>query len=307
MTPQVMLLAGGVLLALGTGVLGVVLADLRSERSAVTQALAVVRGLDVADEIDSEQPFTQRVLAPFAQRLVGLGRRLVRADAAERLQHRLDVAGNPAGWDVGRLLGAKALCLFGLAAAGLLYSRILDLSLMGSVALTLAAGLVGFVVPNLLLFNAGQKREQQMQRTLPDAFDLMTVSVEAGLGFDAAVAKVATNTRGPLAMEFARLLQELQIGTGRADAMRALAGRTTLADLKSFSLAIVQAEQLGAPLGRVLRVQSREIRVKRRQRAEEQAQKVPVKIMVPLVLFVLPCLLIVVAGPAMVNMVGVFG
>jgi tight adherence protein C len=122
--------------------------------------------------------------------------------------------------------------------------------------------------------------------------------VEAGLGFDAAVGRVAKNTKGPLAQEFARLLQEMQIGVGRAEAMRAVAERTTLPDLKSFCLAMVQADNLGVPIGRVLRIQSKEMRVKRRQRAEEKAMQVPVKIMIPLVLFILPCLFLVVLGPA---------
>ena len=169
-----------------------------------------------------------------------------------------------------------------------------------------AVGAFGYVLPNILLYNAGQKREKLMQRALPDALDLLTISVEAGLGFDAAVMRVAKNTTGPLAQEFSRLLQEMQIGVGRMAAMRAMAERSTLADLKSFCLAMVQADQLGIPIGRVLRIQSHEMRVKRRQRAEEKAQKVPVKIMVPLVLFILPCLFIVVIGPAAIRIVGVF-
>jgi tight adherence protein C len=140
-----------------------------------------------------------------------------------------------------------------------------------------------------------------MQKSLPDALDLLTISVEAGLGFDAAVMKVAKNTEGPLAQEFSRLLQEMQIGVGRTEAMRAMAERTTMKDLKSFCLAMVQADSLGVPIGRVLRIQSSEMRVKRRQRAEEKAQQVPVKIMVPLVLFILPCLFIVVGGPAVLR------
>ncbi len=140
-----------------------------------------------------------------------------------------------------------------------------------------------------------------MQRALPDALDLLTISVEAGLGFDAALAQVARNTEGPLAEELARVLQEMQIGLGRSRALRALGERTTLQDIRSFTSAMVQADAFGIPIGQVLRVQSQEIRVKRRQRAEEQAQKVPVKIMIPLVLFILPCLFIAVIGPAVIG------
>ena len=145
-----------------------------------------------------------------------------------------------------------------------------------------------------------------MQNALADAIDLLTISVEAGLGFDAALQQVARNTEGPLAGEFQRVLQEMQIGRSRSDSMRALGERTKLADIRSFVSAMVQADAFGIPIGKVLRVQSSEIRVKRRQRAEEKAAQVPVKIMIPVVLFVLPCLLIVVMGPAIISVAGSF-
>ena len=165
----------------------------------------------------------------------------------------------------------------------------------------------GYVLPNLLLKNAGDKRESLMRNSLPDAIDLLTISVEAGLGFDAAVARVAKNTTGPLAQEFARLLQEMQLGIGRAEAMRAMGERTSLADLKSFCLAMVQADSLGIPIARVLRIQSHEMRTKRRQRAEEAAQKVPVKILFPVIFFILPTIFIVVIGPVFLSMGDLFG
>ena len=145
-------------------------------------------------------------------------------------------------------------------------------------------------------------RSEKLQRSLPDAIDLLTISVESGLGFDAACAQVARNTDGPLSEEFARMLQEMQIGRGRSDALRSLADRTNLPDLQSFVSAMVQADAFGIPIGQVLRVQSSEIRVKRRQWAEEMAQKVPVKILVPLIFCILPCLFIAVLGPAGISM-----
>lgn len=309
MSPNLMLLLGGGLVLAAVALTLLTISAAVRERSATERSLTMVRTLvpetpDGGPETD--RPFAERVIGPLGDRLVGLGRRIIRADTSERLRHRLDIAGNPPGWDVPRLIGTKALSM--LALAGLATLQVVSTGASGAVAvLTVAgAGAFGFVLPNVLLYNAGEKREALMQRALPDALDLLTVSVEAGLGFDAAVMKVATKTSGPLAAEFNRLLQEMQLGVGRADAMRALAERSTLKDLKSFSLAIVQADQLGVPIGKVLRVQSGEIRIKRRQRAEEQAQKVPVKIMVPLVLFIMPCLLIVIGGPAAVQMMGVF-
>jgi tight adherence protein C len=171
----------------------------------------------------------------------------------------------------------------------------------------IVGGVVGYYAPNLWLYQKGYERTERMQRALPDALDLLTISVEAGLGFDAALSQVARNTKGPLAEEFARVLQEMQIGLGRSRALRALGERSTLPDLRSFTSAMVQADAFGIPVGQVLRVQSQEIRTKRRQRAEDAAQKIPVKIMIPLVLFILPCLFIAVIGPAVIGLMGVFG
>jgi tight adherence protein C len=260
---------------------------------------------EVASEMDDES-FVRRVVAPFAERFSALGRRLSHAGAAARIQRRLDIAGNPDGWDVDRILGVKVLALMlfaGLTAFFALASGAAPVRVLVVVA---ALGAFGFVLPNILLYNAGEKREALMRRSLPDALDLLTISVEAGLGFDAAVLKVARNTDGPLAQEFSRLLQEMQIGVGRMDAMRAMGERTTIKELRSFCQAMVQADQLGVPIGRVLRIQSKEMRVKRRQAAEEKAQQVPVKIMVPLVLFILPSLFIVVMGPAALKMLETF-
>jgi tight adherence protein C len=171
----------------------------------------------------------------------------------------------------------------------------------------LAAGLaVGFQFPVIWLYNIATKRDAEMQRGLADAIDLLTISVEAGLGFDAALQQVAKNTEGPLAGELSRVLQEMQIGRSRSEALRAMGDRTKLMDVRSFVSSMVQADAFGIPIGQVLRVQSQEIRVKRRQRAEEKAGQVPVKIMIPVVLFILPCLLLVVMGPAIISVAGSF-
>jgi tight adherence protein C len=297
------LLCIGIVLALST--IGVVTA----ERRGVARSVAAIQALDKAPaamKTEVERPFAERVLGPMGDRLVDVGRRLVRADTASRLQYRLNIAGNPPGWDVNRIIGLKVLGMAGCAALAFLYFIGGEGSFLRTVLLTAAAGAFGYVLPNVMLYNAGAKRETLMRNSLPDALDLLTVSVEAGLGFDAAVGRVARNTDGPLAAEFSRLLQEMQIGMGRTDAMRAMAQRTSLADLKSFCLAMVQADSLGIPVGRVLRVQSAEMRTKRRQRAEEKAQQVPVRIMIPLVLFILPCLFIVILGPAGIQIADVF-
>lgn len=308
MSPTIILFGGGLLLVAGVTLSLSLVGVVTAERRGVARSLAAVQAIDAAPaalRADLDKPFSERVLAPLGERLVGVGRRMVRAGTAERIQHRLDIAGNPPAWDVSRIIGLKVLGLLVLGSLAMVWSLGTG-SVLKMLVIPAAVGSFGYVLPNILLYNAGTKRETLMQRGLPDALDLLTISVEAGLGFDAAVMRVARNTTGPLAQEFARLLQEMQIGIGRMAAMRAMAERTSLDDLKSFCIAMVQADQLGIPIGRVLRIQSQEMRVKRRQRAEEKAQQVPVKMMVPLVLFILPCLFIVVIGPAVIRIVGVF-
>jgi tight adherence protein C len=281
-----------------------------NERRGVARSVAAIQALDSAPaslKTEIDRPFAERVLAPLGDRFVNTGRRLVRADTAKKLQHRLDIAGNPAAWDVNRLIGLKVLGLGVFGILGFLYLLSMDWPFYRVVVATGLAAVFGYVLPNILLYNAGQKRVKLMRNSLPDAIDLLTVSVEAGLGFDSAVGRVAHNTTGPLAQEFTRLLQEMQIGVGRTAAMRAMAERTSLDDLKSFCMSMVQADSLGIPIGRVLRIQSQEMRAKRRQRAEEKAQQVPVRIMIPLVLFILPCLFIVILGPAAISIVDTFG
>lgn len=305
-----LLLLGGGLLVLTGATFALSLAVGSAERRGVAGSLALIRALETAPQeaaVSADESFTRGVVAPFTERFAQAGRRLTRSGAAERLQYRLDVAGNPPGWNVERIIGAKVLGLAVLGGVTFLYGMALGAAPVKVVLLAAGLSAAGFLLPNLLLYNAGTKRETLMQRSLPDALDLLTISVEAGLGFDSAVLKVAQRTTGPLAQELSRLLQEMQIGVGRTEAMRAMGERTTMKDLRAFCQAMVQADQLGVPVGRVLRIQSKEMRTKRRQRAEEQAQKVPVKIMVPLVLFILPCLFVVVLGPAALRMMEVFG
>jgi tight adherence protein C len=299
-----LLLFGGIVIAFS--IIGV----LTSEKRAVSRSVAAIQAIDsvpkaLSSELDVS--FTERVIAPFSERLVGVGRTLVRADTADKIKYRLDIAGNPPAWDVNRIIGTKVLAMGVLTGMGFVFMLGRD-SPFNQLALgTAVFGVVGYMLPNVLLKNAGSKREELMRNALPDAIDLLTISVEAGLGFDAAVARVAKNTEGPLAQEFARLLQEMQLGMGRSEAMRAMGERTSLLELRSFCLAMVQADSLGIPIARVLRIQSSELRVKRRQRAEEKAQKVPVKMLFPLIFFILPCLFIVILGPVILQVQDILG
>jgi tight adherence protein C len=281
-----------------------------NEATGVSKSLAVMEAFTAAPDSmkqELEPSFNDRVLTPLLGRFVGVGRRLTPKDYAERIQGKLDVAGNPPGMTVDRIVSLKVVGIGVGIVGGVLLGLLIDLSTVKLVLAAGVGGVVGYYAPNLYLYQKGHDRTGQMQRALPDALDLLSISVEAGLGFDAALSQVARNTEGPLAQELARVLQEMQIGLGRSAALRALGERSTLPDLRSFTSAMVQADSFGIPVGQVLRVQSAEIRLKRRQRAEEQAQKVPVKIMIPLVLFILPCLFIAVIGPAIIRMMSTFG
>jgi tight adherence protein C len=279
------------------------------------QSHGVARSLEMLESLggapseltaDLEKPFAERVLDPLLKRFQKLGRRVSGADQEERIRAKLDRAGNPAGWTVDRVLSGRILGAIVGVGLAIYFWVLLGLSLFVGVAAVGLGLFIGFQAPVIWLYNTASKREKELQKSLADAIDLMTISVEAGLGFDAALQQVARNTDGPLAGEFQRVLQEVQIGRSRSDALRALGERTSLADIRSFVGAMVQADAFGIPIGQVLRVQSTEIRVKRRQRAEEKAAQVPVKIMIPVILFILPCLLITVMGPAAINIRGNF-
>lgn len=299
---------GGLLIVVALVLLSMALRP-ADESASINRSLAVLRAMtDAPAELtrDLEPAFADRVLAPLHTKALAMGRRLSGADSTERLRAKLDRAGNPPGWNVdritaGKVLGAGVGLLIGLA-AGLLISH----GAAPRVAFAATGLVVGFFGPSLYLHQLGYDRAQRLQRELPDALDLMTISVESGLGFDAAVQQVAQNTDGPLAEEFARMLREMQLGLGRAEALRSLADRTNVDDLRSFVSAMVQADTFGVPVAQVLRVQTGEMRTKRRQRAEEKAQQVPVKITIPLIFCILPALFVAVMGPAVLNILDNF-
>jgi len=299
------------LLAVGLGcffgAIAVAVLVLRGEAvaSPVARSLAALDDFTLmrSERLVETQPVGDRVLQPLFGRLRGLAVRLSPSGYTGRLQTLLDKAGNPRGWTVDRVFAYKGLALIGLGGLGALFGA-------RSAGTLFVYGLVGaaagFWLPDLLVYNMGIKRQEKIQKTLPDALDMLTVSVEAGLGFDAALAQVARNTEGPIAGEFFRVLQEMQIGKSRTAALRGLGERTTVADLRTFASAIVQADSLGIPIANVLRAQAKEMRLKRHQRAEEQAQKVTVKMMFPLVMCILPSLFVVIIGPGAITLIHTF-
>ena len=298
----------GVLLVL-TAVVLVAMAVGKPQPQGMHRSLAVLEAMSSApSELtqDLDRPFAERVLAPMQSRALGVGKRLSGADTSDRIRHKLDLAGNPPGWTIDRVIAFKVLG----AAVGLLVgfgvTQLLGAGVPIAVLGTAGGLVVGYMAPNLYLYQVAYDRTARMQRALPDAIDLMTISVESGLGFDAAVQQVAKNTEGPLADEFARVLREMQIGQSRSDSLRAMGARSNVPELQTFVSAMIQADSFGIPIAQVLRVQSSEIRIKRRQRAEEKAQQVPVKITIPLIFTILPCLFIAVMGPAAISIMDSF-
>jgi tight adherence protein C len=276
--------------------------------SGVSRSLAVLEAMTNAPKemtAELEKPFGERVLAPLQRRATRIGRRLSGADTSERIRRKLDLAGNPAGWTVDRVLTGKVIGAIAGLMGGLVFSLMLN-SPGAKVVIVAGVTVAGFFAPNLYLYQKGHDRAAVLLRGLPDAIDLLTISVESGLGFDAAVQQVARNTDGPIAEEFSRVLREMQIGSGRADALRAMGERTNVPDVRTFVGAMVQADAFGIPIAQVLRIQSAEMRVKRRQRAEEKAQQVPVKITIPLIFCILPTLFIAVMGPAVLSIMDNF-
>lgn len=304
MSPSSFLLVGVVLIGLALLVLTLTMVIGRGEATGTARGLAIIERRINADEVGkSELPASERLLVPLFEHTKALGTKLSPAGTTERLARLLNVAGNPPGWTPEKILGAKGAGLLAGVLLGLLWG---GFSLRGIGAMVvLGAG--AFFIPELLVYNRGLKRQEELQRGLADALDMLTVCVEAGQGFDAALHQVARSISGPVAGEFARVIAEIQIGKARSEAFQSLGQRSTVPEIKNFTSALVQADRLGLPIANVLREQTKEMRTKRRQRAEEKAQQVPVKILFPLLLFIFPVVFIVILGPAGIRMMSAFG
>ena len=295
MSGTVLLVCGVAALGLAIALLVLVLLPARPTERGVARALAAIE--HGYSQSSSASAGSDEFLLPGWLRSLAL--RLSPAGISAKLQRRLDYAGNPGRWTPDRMLAAKGLGLLVLAMFGALLGLRSPVWLIVFVPI---GGVIGFFLPDVFLHNAGEKRQKKLQQALPDALDMLTVSVEAGLGFDAAIAQVARNTEGPLAAEFARALQEMQIGKSRAQALRGVVDRTSVPELRAFISAITQASELGIPVARVLREQSKEMRIRRRQRAEYKAQQIGVKITFPLILCMFPALIVIVMGPGILEL-----
>lgn len=276
------------------------------ERSIVRSSLRQLDGYEVENVRDQEllNPLKERALMPALQSLTDLGRRFTPVGYVDKVRMKFVYAGEPNADAVDRYLATQVL---GIAIAVIVsIFAIVSLTGMFRLAVILFALLLGVLGPSATLNRKVADRQHQLRIKLPDILDLLTISVEAGLGFEQALDRTVSAVPGPLSEEFARMLGEVRAGSSRADAMRALEVRCHVPEVRSFVLAILQADTFGVSIGRVLRAQADEMRVKRRQMAQERAQKAPVKMLIPMVFCIFPALFVIVLGPALINIYKTF-
>jgi tight adherence protein C len=278
------------------------------EKATVRASLRQLEGYEVEDVRDQEllKPVRERAVLPVMKGLTDLGRRFTPSGYVDKIRQRFVYAGEPNADAVDRFLAIQVVAVVVGVLAGLFF---LFGSSLGGLTKLLAGGLciaVGILGPGAVLNRRVEERQKQIRNKLPDILDLLTISVEAGLGFEQALDRTVAAVPGPLSDEFGRMLGEVRAGSSRADAMRALETRTNVAEVRSFVLAILQADTFGVSIGRVLRAQADEMRIKRRQMAEERAQKAPVKMLIPMVFCIFPALFVIVLGPAVLKIADSF-
>ncbi len=258
------------------------------------------------EELEFEQPISERFFRPLLQQLSRLVSRNTPANVMENAQKRLLYAGNPNNLTVADFMGIKGLVAALLAGLALVIGFLGGANFLFIILFIMALGTLGFLLPDAWLGSRVRQRRRHLLAALPDAIDLLSISVEAGLGFDAALNRLVEKTRNELAYEFGRVIAEMRIGVPRREALRALAERTGIQELGTFVTAIIQAEQLGASISNVLHVQSNEMRIRRRQRAEVLAHQAPIKMLFPMVFLIFPPMFVVILGPAIPTVVHIF-
>jgi tight adherence protein C len=259
------------------------------------------------EELELQQPFFDRTIKPLAGRLSGSVARITSSNFSERTEKRLALAGNPGEMRTADWLGIKAIVSVVIAGVMFVFFGLIGGNIASGIALGVVGLGIGYILPEFWLSGKVKKRQKAILLQIPDALDLLTISVRAGLGFDAALGKVVEKMKGPLIDEFRRALAEVRVGKVRRDALRDIVARTEVQPLSNFIGAIIQAEQLGVSISKVLQIQSEQLRIERRQRAEEQAAKAPIKMLFPLVGCIFPALFIVILGPALILIIGNLG
>ena len=294
-------LAATVFLAVALGVYGA--ARLADDRRAVRTTLLAIDDHAFTRLRDRQLlgSLGERVMEPMFRRLGELGRRVTPAGYIDQSRRKLTILGHSGATAFDRVLAARAATIVAIPVG--LYAVNRMIGFHSDAGLLIGAFVVLLLVlgPDAVLNRRMAARQERIKRQLPDILDLLTISIEAGLGFDQALDRTVSSIKGDLADEFSRMLGEIRAGADRADALRSIDARTDVPELRAFVLAVLQAETFGVSIGRVLRAQAKEARIKRRQLAEEQGRKAPVKMLVPMVVCVFPALFVVVLGPAVIN------
>jgi tight adherence protein C len=279
-----------------------VVGSVTAERAEVRDSLRRLEGYQIQDVRDQEMlaPISERVVAPLLEGLSGVARRFTPAGFGEGVAQKLVLAGNPPTLNVDKVLVMK---LLGIVSVVLWIPIVIGLGFNGLFAIIAVLVLWGaaFMYPDVLINRKIEDRQKEISRKLPDILDLLVISVEAGLGFEQALDRTTIAVPGALSDEFRRMLHEIRIGASRADALRAMADRTEVPELRAFIMAMLQADTFGVSISRLLRSQADEMRTRRRLRAQEQAQKAPVKMLFPLVFCIFPSIFVVILGPAIIQ------
>jgi tight adherence protein C len=303
MSPELLIavLAAGAVLLITYGV-----AARPSEDAVQARLSQLVVAPRTVEEMELQQPFFERIVRPSIQRLARAGRRQEGGMIA-RIDAKLERAGYPGGLRGADWVGVKLMSLIAFVVLFFLLALVLTGSPILGLFFGIAGAAFGYIAPEFWLGRRMRARSYAMILQLPDALDLLTISVEAGLGFDAALSKVVEKMEGPLIDEYRQALAEVRMGRSRRDALRDVATRADAQPVSNFIGAIVQAEQLGVPIAKVLQIQSNQLRIERRQRAEEAAAKAPVKMLFPMVGCIFPTIFIVILGPAIIKVMGGVG
>jgi tight adherence protein C len=261
------------------------------------------------EELELSQPFSQRILVPMIETAAQFITRFTPQQTLEQTRHKLELAGNPNNWSPAEFWGLRVVATVVLGGLFSLMMIASKQALSRQLMLGGGAAVIGFLYPQIWLNSKIRNRQKEVIKALPDALDLLTICVEAGLGFDAAMSKVNEKWDDPLSQDFGRVIRDIQLGRARKDALRDMADRMDVSDVTSFIAAIIQTEQLGVSIAKVLKIQSDQMRVKRRQRAEERAHQAPIKMLFPMVFLIFPSIYIVLLGPAVLTVMnsGVFG
>jgi tight adherence protein C len=284
----------------------VIKADERITARAARARLADYDAPVVKREEELREPFADRVLVPTAAAVLGIGRRFIPAEYVDKVRTKLILAGKNQPEDLDRFLIVRIASIVAIPVVWLVVWKFTSLKGIDLLAVIVLVGLAGVLGPDASLNRMVEDRKHKIRIKLPDVLDLLTISVEAGLGFEQALNRTVSMVPGPLADEFNRMLGEMRAGASRADALSALDERTQVPELRSFILALLQADTFGVSVGSILRTQAVEMRVKRRQLAQEQAQKAPVKMLFPMVFCIMPALFVVIAGPAVIGIYHAF-